>query len=97
MTGKILHRFSPKVHSARRKRTAVSGKLKEQNSKSEMHNDKTKAVVGWCRIFGDRNKAMMVIKLPNTPTTVKKQAQHPANVVADWGYNMFRCGSIFLY
>ena len=45
-------------------RTAVNGKLKEQKSKSEMHNDRTNAVVGWFLILGDFIKARIVTEFP---------------------------------
>lgn len=44
--------------------TAVSGMLNEQNIRSEMHSDKTNAVVACARNFGFNTSATIVVKLP---------------------------------
>lgn len=44
--------------------TVVNGRFTEQNNKSDMHNDKTKAVVAWDLNLGHLYKANMVTELP---------------------------------
>lgn len=43
---------------------AVSGRFNPQNSKSEMHKESTKDVVGCARSFGQRINAKTVTELP---------------------------------